>query len=142
MKLNVCAVFAAGLMLIAADAAQAKSVTYAFNFDGFCDGMVVTVTGGKQAIGYSTGCFAGGVETGIVAKTNVIAGVTSGPSTVLVLSSTNFGAGSATTYVINLTAGTWIDYVSSDGKTDYHTASGTITMVTPPAAKPAITGAE
>jgi hypothetical protein len=127
-------------LIIASHAASAAdgAKIYNFSFDGFCDGMTLTVTSGLYVVGQSTGCFAGGIEEGLIGGIQTADPEAGTKARVLIISSNNFGAGTTATYVINLLAKTWADYVTRDGVTQFENASGTLTFERPAAEQPGL----
>lgn len=102
-----------------------KSHTYDITFDGYCDGMNLTLSNKYYVVGQSTGCSAGGVDEGFTATRSGIK--------YLDISSNNSGSSWALTFIFTVpiqTGGHWTLYGTTDGVTQSFINSGTYTVGT------------
>lgn len=103
-----------------------KSHTYDITFDGFCDGVNLTLSNKYYIVGQSTGCSAGAVDEGFTATRSGVK--------YLDISSNNNGGDQALTFVFDLPISTgrgWCVYNTTDGVTQNVLNCGTYTVDAP-----------
>jgi len=111
------------LVLAFTGAASAKDIS----FDGYCDGMAITVSGNFVVAKSIGGCAKGHVNEGVRGKVGSLGD--------LILSSTNIdSATTAETYVIQYplrTGNSFAVYITTDGVTQTTLSTGTYTLGKP-----------
>ncbi|HEX3943340.1 MAG TPA: hypothetical protein VHW69_04565 [Rhizomicrobium sp.] len=101
----------------------AKTKTFDMTFDGFCDGMNLTLSNKVYIVGQSTGC-SSGVDEGFLAKRGNI-------NPYFDISSNNNGGDQALTYVFDDPRSAnhgWCVYNTTDGVTQNVINCGTYTL--------------